>query len=750
METVVEGVKEAVTSSETEKLSAEERAAKLGFAQHLPKDTEILLAVYNAEQAAEQLKALDIYKLIESEMGSGMGMGGGFDFDEDVEPEIQVEEDLLEDEAEMAPDAEQDAEIDDLDVDADADEELEGTSPWTLLGREITVAFGKSSGEQMGNLLTLNRRMAYFQAKMMGQAVQQFAKTGNMEDFSNSLMEDLQQGGVATQLLNDPQSGTALVDRTVMPPLTIAFRAKEGELEQAAQIVASGMSLFSMAGEMAEAVEIQTAGTTLSGYKLIGEKIAATFEEGREEMDAQLGTETVDALIKSIAQKNLFVVSGTIGEYAVLMIGGSEESLVLVTDPKDSIAATDELAFIDPFADKQLLSVSYGDNEVWKSLLAESGGISTYAIGLRDGIAGGGGLGETRDLEEMLQIVADREEALLALGSSSDFGMVAYTEDGLKVESFGGYDKGSADWDAKTTLSHLGDSSDNLLFFNAASKENYSQKMADYAEAIFETAYAVTMKISSLDIEAPELAEMKEFTQLFDAQFREDVVGLYEAIAGNFADGLGHESALVIDLKGTIPSIPGIPQKVVDEGTAPRITVIAPVKDRSKLAAAWGEMDIRSTSILSKVSEMAGNDFPMLKPMSSESNGTKTWFFSMAFFEDDFLPSVTVNDKWFAASTSKNQALDLIGKAEAGGETGNGLQFYVNFNALTKYADEMLDMVDKNSAAIFTNESDQQDFNETKSEISKVIEACRQFDSMNWTSRKEDGTIRNSVHFKVK
>jgi len=150
------------------------------------------------------------------------------------------------------------------------------------------------------------------------------------------------------------------------------------------------------------------------------------------------------------------------------------------------------------------------------------------------------------------------------------------------------------------------------------------------------------------------------------------------------------------------------------------------------------------------VSEMTGEDIPMLKPMSSDSNGAKTWFFSMPFFEDDFMPSVTVSDKWFAASTSKTQAVDLINKAEAGGESGKGLKFYLNFTALAQYADEMLAMADKNSAAIFTSESDLDEFNSNKAMVREVIDACNEFDSLTWTSAKENGMIRGTIHFKTK
>ncbi len=86
----------------------------------------------------------------------------------------------------------------------------------------------------------------------------------------------------------------------------------------------------------------------------------------------------------------------------------------------------------------------------------------------------------------------------------------------------------------------------------------------------------------------------------------------------------------------------------------------------------------------------------------------------------------------------------------AGGETGKGLQFYLNFTALTQYADEMLAMVDKNSAAIFTSEYEIKDFNRSKGQIKEVIDACKEFDSMTWISAKENGMMHSTMHFKTK
>lgn len=728
VEKVAETVEKVVAPKVEQSITDDERAAKLGFAKYLPKDTEMVMSVYNAQKAADQLKALKLYGVFESGMGMDMGEGA-------------IEDNILED-----------APIEDGEQDADADLAeggmVEGPSPWLLLGQEVTLALGDSTGEQTARLMRVSRRISYFQARAMGKAAQSYAKTGKMEDFTESMQASVGQD-MMKELVEDPESGIPLFEKAELPPIYFAMKVKQGEMEQALQMVNSGMAIFGMAGEMAAPVEFETGGGKFSGFKLMGEEIAKAMKAEKDDMVESLGEKNTDSLIDAISKKNLIVVAGSVGDYVVVMIGGKEESMKLVSETKESLVATDELNFADAYADKQFVSVIFGDKGLWDDLMVEASGLATYALGIRDGIAGGGGLGDVRDLEAMLQIVADREKDLLGMGRAETLGMVAFVDEGLRIESVGGYDKGGIDWDAKTTLSHLGDSGDNMLFLNIPTNAEYDEKMGDYFEAIVETVYAATVKMSELDIEAPELADMKEFMQLFEGKFRADAVGLCDALSG-MSKGLGHETAVVVDLKGSMPAIPGLPQKFVDEAKAPRITMVSPVTDRAKLKEAWKGMDLHATSLLEKVSEMAGEKIPMQKPVSSEKDGMTTWFFSFPFFQDDFMPSVTVSDQWFAASSSKTQAQDLVSKAAAGGEAGNGVKFHVNFNALTDYADEMLAIVDNNSAELFTDEFKLESFNRDKADLKKAIDACREFDSLDWTIRKEGGLMRSSVHFKTK
>lgn len=731
VESIVEKVKGAVVpDAEVTRLSAEERAAKVGFAQYLPKDAELVLSVYDAKGAAEQLKGLKLYGLLE--MGAGMGL--------DMEEEF-LDEDLLEE-----GDAEQGEDEFDVEMEAMGG----GPDPWVLFGQEVTLALGKPAGEQLGHLQKLNKRMAYFQALALGRAAQEFAKTGDPDDFMEALTAGIGNENFVIDLINDPEGGVALFDKLVMPPLYVAMRAKEGEVDQAAQIVGGMMAFFGMAGEMVVPVEFKAGGSTFSGYKLLGQKLADLLAVQREEMEEDLKPEAVTAIVDAISRKNLVVVTGVVGDYVVSMVGGDEADLKLTADVKESLAGSEQLNFVDAYADKPLVSLMYGGKSGWDGFMNEGGGLGAYAIGIRDGISGGGALGDTRDIAALLQLIADRENDLLSMVSTSDFGMVAYTDEGLRIEAFGGYDRGSMDWSAETSLAHLCESGDPLLFFNAAGNEEYHEKASAYFEAIFETVYASTIKLSELEVEVDSLGEIKQFAQLFDTQFRTDVVGLYEAMSGSLGDGLGNETAILIDLKGAVPAVPGIPQAMVDAGKAPRMTWISPVKDRSKLAESWKKMDASIASLLGKAGEMTGQKIPMQKPISSEKDGMTTWFFSFPFFQDDFLPSVTVSDKWFAASTSKLQAVDLVGKAEAGGAAGQGLEFFVNFSTLADYADMMLAAVDENKEEIFTNEFARESFVEEKVEFVKMIEAFREFDSLSWTAKKKDGIIHNSMHFKTR
>jgi hypothetical protein len=706
-------------------VSPEERAAKLGFAKHLPQDTEVVLAFYNGTKTANRVKSSKLWKLVQKQMGVG------------AEIDALDDEETNEDEA-AAPETETKDTAEDI-----ADKEP--TGPAALFGTEFTLALGKTTGEQVGNLLTLNRRLSYFQMRSLAKSFAAAVKSGDGSDLGESLNNYSPE--MFKELLKDPQSGIALFEKAKMPPLYLAFKTKESDRAAAAQQVA-GMTagLKMMLGEMIEPVTLEAAGQKFEGSKILGAKLSAKLAEDREEIEEELDAATVDQLLAAVAKKDIIIASGTVGDYVLLFVGGSADDFKLAGNVGQSLVATDALAFTDGYVSKDIAALTYGEKQAVDTLIKSAGGLSDMTNGLRDGLAGAEGLGDTRDLEAMFQIVADREAALRKLTGNDTSGVVAFFEEGLKIESFGGTDTGMVDWKSPNKLGHLGNSEDVLLFADMTVDATYDKAARAYLEALLETGYAMTMKVAEAPLKDEDMAQFQEMAKMFDSKFRPDMVALWDAMSQDFSGGLGKESAWVVDLKGGAPAVPGIPQNVVDKAKVPRISVISPVTDRAKLSTAWDKTNTILTGTFAKISEMTGAKIPMQKPISSEKNGNTTWFFPMPFFTDDFLPSVTVGDKWFAASTSKNQALDLIAKADAGGESRNGFWFSMNFKTLEKYADETLKLVDENAEAMTGSPLEESD----KKNIKDAITILSDLDKLTVHSRRDGGVLRSSVHFKTR
>lgn len=761
-------------------LSPEARAEKLGFARYLPADTGAVIAVHDGGKIAERATGMKLFKVIGEQMGGGLFGGGARPMPRDLE--MEGDEDFaIPDEEEAPPAVPKKMEDDDGELlssvagrsllvtaddeakelaaegigeaaeEVDEDEPMpEPVGPGDMLGLEVTVAVGKSAGPQLANLLTAYERFYYFMLRAATKSFAASAKSGDL-DSMNEAMQSAMSEELAKDLLNDPVSGIGLIDKAQSPPIYVAFRTTKEKQEAVAAQIGGFIGMMGNDAEISEPVNIEQAGAKLTGIKLLGSKITEQMASEREDMENTLGAELTDKLLATLAKKNLVLASGTLGEYVVIFIGTAESDFALVESPAMSLLAGPALAFADPYLAKDLAVLVYGDPAASKALFEGGAGLANYANAIRDGLNGSEGLGETRDLEAMLQMVGEREAAVRKLGSSDATGVVAFFDQGLRIESFGGFDPGAINWEAPCRLSQLGDAPDVVMFANATSQAAYDEKAMAYYEAIVETAYAAMTKVSELDIDDSDIKEFKGYMDRFDKDFRTEALTLWDALRGDLVAGLGKESAFVVDLKGTMPTFPGLPQVVVDKAKFPRATMIMPVTDRAKLKTSWAKINDTVTRIMPKISEMIGEDVPMQKPMSSEKNGYTTWFMSLPFQSDDFVPSVTVGDKWFAAGTSKNRALELLAQAEQAAGTRTGLWFSVDFNKIRAYGEETIKMVEDNAATIFKDEeSALEEFTSTKELRDQLLDAMTELDSLTLHTRREAGQLRGSVHFKTR
>ncbi len=180
-------------------LTADERAAKLGFVKHLPKDTEAVIAFYNGKKATERAKTLKLWGLIEEQMGMGMQMemepgeldpGEDIEIEEDMEIPDQEQDDAAPEDAGLPEEpAAEEPEMAEEDP-AMEEEMLEPLGPGDLLGNEFTVALGKSAGEQTANLLSFYSRYGYFMYRGLSKAFVTAVKSGDPSGMQELMGEE--------------------------------------------------------------------------------------------------------------------------------------------------------------------------------------------------------------------------------------------------------------------------------------------------------------------------------------------------------------------------------------------------------------------------------------------------------------------------------------------------------------------------------------------------------------------------------
>ncbi len=689
--------------------SVEDRAAKLGFAKHLPKDIVIYDALFDGRKAFD--------KLIKSSLG-----------------EFVLER--------MADEG---MSLDDLEGNESAAIQI------AIYSEEYFSAYGRGTTEAFDQGMEFFERLGFYSARFgvfMGDG---FVREG--DSFSPRGPKPFMEG----PFKGAPKELVKMFADFDMPAFYQGSKVSDAEtrdlvVAQMEQVV----SMLGFVGDAAEAINIKRGDAEFSGYKISGAKLAEMIDDNAvEEMREVFELEDIEAFKKALASKSIVGATGVVGDYVILFFGQSEDDLVIVDDISDSICVNEDIVFMDQYLDKELLSVSFRDAAIVQSIGSiEAVGyriLSSLARGASEGLGAADSLGDTQDIEAILDGLDEQGRKLGSLFSGTDAGYVAYFEDGLKVEGFGGSNMPSFDFDKSQSLTPLAGGDGTLLFANWSSNESYNEKVLEYIDSLGEASYLLTKRVAALDIEDNDFEQFKKGMDIFDQSFRSDTLEIWKALRGDMAAGLGAESALVIDVNGSLPMVPQVPELILKEGKMPRISYVSTVADRGKLQSSWKRLNDSAENILKTVSEMAGEKIPMQVPMSSEKNDLKTWFVPIPFQNDDFVPSVSVSDELFFVSTSKLFSEGLAERfKQGGGESRKGAWLRVDFKVLHSYAQQWLDLVEKNADEVIPTESMREDFTANKPMIKKAMQAFSSLEDLTIHARSENGRSRMSLHLKVK
>lgn len=619
-----------------------------------------------------------------------------------------------------------------------------------LFQEEFLIATGKGTSKQFDNLLSLSGLSDQYQTALMVRLW-----TMGMGD-GEELLGGNPFASLAEAMSDNPDFLVNLVSAAEMPPILLAARVSDDEKRDefaAALEMGGGMALQMGAEEMPflKGAEAEVAGISFNGLSIDGQLLVDSLEEemGLSGMlENFLDPASAQDLVKSLSEKSLTLLGGVSDEAVYLYLGSHVAGLPLVDDVADSLAASPHFAFADSYLDEELVSVLWMEEELVKVGATGQAVFGNYIDGLRMGLKGNNAVGDTKDLKVLLKKLEGLEKSYLATGQSQAAAAVSFLKaDGLYTEGYGGYFDGAYDLETQHKMSVS--SEDVFLTVQSVVDAETSQVTMEYLETGFEAFYEMASMVAEMEEMPDDFNQFLEGFQLFDGKMKGDVLALWRAL--NISDeGLGSESIFEVDLAGSWPTVPGVPESIIEKGLAPRLSYVMPVTDRAKLAESWKEVEGAATKILKTVSEMAGEEIPMQRPMSSENNGLKTWFFAIPTMTDDFIPSITLDDEVMVMSTSKERAVTLAKTAKEQGEGATGVVMEMNFGPLQVFLSNWMDLVAENPEEIFKEEDALDFFLENKEVLAEVLAAMGEFESLSTRTWLEDGKLRTSSHFKTK
>ena len=709
-------------------VSPAERAAKLGFAQYLPANVSAYSAVINGSSVIDRMWKTPVGAVIKERLEEE-----GVSFDD-----LSSGQGILQLQA-------------------------------AQYGEDYFVAYGESAPKVSKEVIEFSDRMSYYVGRMAVYA-------GNAAVAGKLFEENVHPNKLLAELFTKPLKGLPAnfihMFREVDMPSYYQGVKVSGEDSRALvrDQLEAVPNFFSMIEVGVEPLVVERGGAQFEGYKFSGKKMQEELAEGQGGMRLVLepglkqfgmSQQEIDEFIKLIEAKTIVALVGEVHGYVVLFMGSSEDDFVLVDDVEDSLCASDKIKFTDDYLDNDLFTYGFSDGGMGYDLSAiekicyNLGG--SFAKGLSDQLAESDSLGDTQEIEVILDNIDKQARGLAAMFKEADAGYVAYLEDGIKVEMQGGSNMPQYDMQSAHTLAPISQGEGQVLFANWATDPQYNEGLMTLIDRFVEVSYLMSKQVLPLlasraaaDEGNADFIQYNASLQMFDQMFSKDLLDVWQALRTNMAEGLGAETALVIDVNGSLPKVPMLPKAIIEGGKMPRVAYVSTVDDREKLQASWTRLNTALESLLKKASEMTGAEIPMQVPMSSEKDGLKTWFVPIPFQNDDFVPSVSVSDDLFFATTSKRFAEGLSSlAAKGGGESRQGVWLDVDMKVLHSYAEQWLKLIEEN-AAEFMSDVELEDFNANKEMIETTLSALGMMDSLTYHMRQEDGVTRTSMHLKTK
>ena len=560
--------------------------------------------------------------------------------------------------------------------------------PWgaamDVIGEDAFFGFGKGTAANLDRLTKLSEEYNKISYEVAGSQLLSELGFGGNDNSPEELIKDL-----LDQLLGDENGEFEKTLNELQLPAFIAG-AKVGD-GMAAQLVGQFSAMEDQLPPFVLTSEFDVSdGVTFRSWSVAAKDV---FDDNaRDQMRQEIGDEKLaEKLEKIIDSKKVEVSFGAHGDFLIVGFGPDHSHIKFVENEDDSLMAISDFQFAKGYADKKILAYNYFSKEALSAFNSPSQ-FSSLTEGLTEILKS---INEEIDIEKIIPLFSKLGKQLddaTKLNIDSTAG-VLYREDGLKWASIGGASVQGVNTDVPLKLAPVV-SEDAFLLINTAEKIDSRKNSI----ATFETVAQILHGAGQTAIQFQGDQQVAEMFEMFDGMFRPKLLKIWSIFKSKVANGLGSEGGIVVDLKGSMPKIPGVPAEFVKNGKVPRISIFNSVKNRKHLAEAWEQFVPAINEIAAAIpGQEPGQEFQIPDTLSMDGKNLTTHFIGLPFVSNDFLPSLSISDELFFLSTSK-KATDELSAAiiENKNNDMNGLVLRVNVEQLIQFANAWIGLIEKN------------------------------------------------------
>lgn len=596
------------------KKSIVEHAAKLGFAAHLPKDTELYLGTINLKKHLDAAKKSAFWKEVSA-------------FIDDKTPAPSKA---------AAPTAE----------------------AFKKLGGDDTfIAFGKGAGPSMKTIRQLSELYTEITYRAM--------IAGGPLGGAGAAGAGMQPDKIIKALIEDPKllkEAAATIGALQLPPMLIGAKVEKPEdlLKE----------LFPEAklAEAAKKAKVSDVTTALGGkFKSLEFALANFLTDDMEKqalasLPPTANEETKAAIAKAIDDiqaKKVTFAYGTAGGHVIIAVGMDATHVNFVDKAEASLLAKPDFDKLLPHVDRDLVLLSSIDASVTEPLTTDQP-FQPILRGIVSGLKSSEMFrGLATGLEPRLAEMAVTEKKMNKRSFANAVGAGWWDDQGFHMDSFGGVTTEWFDDTKPLQFASLLEDPAIVFGFDYNAKADSLAAARTYFESWMELIHYTAGELVKSGLGGPQGVIMYE---MIDKTVLPELVNTYRASKAIDETALGTEKALVADVGGKLGELPGLPPTAADKKTL-RLAGVHPVVNREAIGKNWTVMEASLKKLMASIPSPTPIPFP--NPMSTEKNGVTTYFLPIPLATEDLLPCASVNDKLFIFGSSKNFNESIAGQLAA-------------------------------------------------------------------------------------